>query len=171
MLYSFANASAVAEEMEQFDNMLKILLAANDEYQHLLKDDKFHANSQWFEEQDERIFSFKHKIIKWLKKAELKKEEVGFRSSKSLRSSNATSRSNIEDKAIGEKIKVAALIVESNFTEQKLKMEYEVKRLDMEEKIGKAQARAKVLDPRFWICPHLKVGKMQKEETQHVTIR
>ena len=34
---------------------------------------------------------------------------------------------------------------ESNFTEQKLKMEYEAKALEMEEKVAKAKVRAKVL--------------------------
>ena len=57
--------------------MLKLLTAVNDEYQHLLTQDKLLADSQWFEEQDERIFIFKHKIIKWLKEAELKKEKRG----------------------------------------------------------------------------------------------
>ena len=68
------------------------------------------------------------------------------RSSKSSSSRNASSRSSIQDKAIEEKIKVAELIAESNFTEQKLKIEYEAKRLEMEEKVAKSQARAKVLD-------------------------
>ena len=129
MLYSFTNASAVAEEVEKFNDMLKLLTAANDEYQHLLTEDELLADSQWFEEQDERIFSFKHMIIKWLKEAELNKEEVwsrkpvGSRSSKNRsnklsRSSNRSSGSSIKDKAIKEKIKVAELIAESNFTEQ-----------------------------------------------------
>ena len=91
MLYSFTNASAVAEEMEQFNDMLKLLTAVNDEYQHLLPEDELLADSQWFEEQDEGIFSVKHKIIKWLKKAELNKEEE--RSRKSVRSRSSKSRS------------------------------------------------------------------------------
>ena len=33
MLYSFRNASAVAEEMEQFNDMLKLLTKVNDECQ------------------------------------------------------------------------------------------------------------------------------------------
>ena len=51
--------------------MLNLLTVVNDEYQHLLTEDELLANCQWFEEQVERIFSFKHKIIKWLKEAEL----------------------------------------------------------------------------------------------------
>ena len=47
--------------------MLKLLAAANDEYQHLLTEDELLADSQPFEKQDERKFSFKSKILKWLK--------------------------------------------------------------------------------------------------------
>ena len=103
MLYSFTNASAVAEEMEQFNDMLKLFTAVNDKYQHLLTEDELLADSQWFEEQDEGIFSFKHKIIKCLKEAELNKEEersrksAGSRSGKSSRSINGSSRSSIKD--------------------------------------------------------------------------
>ena len=32
MFYSFTNASAVAEEIEPFNDMLKLLTTANDEY-------------------------------------------------------------------------------------------------------------------------------------------
>ena len=123
----------------------------------MLTEDELLADSQGFEEQDERISSFKHKIIKWLKEAETNKEEVGSRNSvgsrssesrcnKSSRCSNTSSRSSIKDKAIEENIKVAELIAESNFAEQKLKAEYEAKRLGTEEKVVKAQARAKVLN-------------------------
>ena len=73
-----------------------------------------------------------------MKETELNKDEVGSamsvgsrssksRNSKLSRSSNAPSRSSINNKAIEEKIKVAELIAESNLTDQKLKMEYKVK--------------------------------------------
>ena len=67
--------------MKQFNDMLKLLTAVNDEYQHLLIENELLADKQWFEEQDDRIFSFKPKIIKWMKEAELNKEEVGSRKS------------------------------------------------------------------------------------------
>ena len=53
MLYSVTNASAVAEEVEQFNDILKLLTAVNDEYQHLLTEDELLADSQWFEEMRE----------------------------------------------------------------------------------------------------------------------
>ena len=121
MLYSFTNASAVAEEMLQFNDILMLLTAVNDEYQHLLTEDELFADSQWFEKQDQTIFSFPHKTIKLFKEAELNKEEVrsrrsvGSRSSKSRcskpwRFSNVFSKSSIKNKAIEEKFKVAELI-------------------------------------------------------------
>ena len=67
------------------------------------------------------------------------------RSSKSSRSGNVSSRSSIKDKSIEEKIKVIELIVESSFNEQKLKIKYEAKRLEIE-KVAKTQARAKVVN-------------------------
>lgn len=117
-----------------------------------MTEDELLADNQWFEEQDGKIFIFKHKIVKWLKEAELNKEKMklmGSRSSKpwssnSSKSSNASYRSSIKDKAIEEKIKVAEFIAESNFAKQKSKMEYETKRLEIEEKIAKAKARANV---------------------------
>ena len=44
-LYLFANASAVAEEIEQFNDMLKLLTEANDEYQRMLKENKVFPDS------------------------------------------------------------------------------------------------------------------------------
>ena len=60
-----------------------------------------------------------------------------FRKSKSSRSINAFSKPSIKNKAIEEKIKVAQLIEESNFTEEKLKLECEAKKLEIEEKVAK----------------------------------
>ena len=68
------------------------------------------------------------------------------RRSKSSRSRNPSSRSSVKDRATEEKIRVAELIAESSFTEQKLKMEYKATRLEMEHKVAKVQARAKSLD-------------------------
>ena len=44
-LYSFANASAVAKEMEQINDTLKLLTEENDEYQHLLKENNVFPDS------------------------------------------------------------------------------------------------------------------------------
>ena len=107
------------------------------------------ANNQFLEEQNERIFTFKHNIINWLKEAELNKVELNlvvYRNSKCSSSSNASSLSSIKYNALEEKTKVAKPIAESNFIEQKLKMECEENRLEIEKKVAKSQARTRVLD-------------------------
>ena len=45
MLYSFTNVSSVVEEMEQFNDISKLLTAANDEYQRLVTEDELLADS------------------------------------------------------------------------------------------------------------------------------
>ena len=152
MTYSWVNASAVREEMDQFNDIVKLFISAHEEYQSLLGDEDCQADSRWFDEFDERVFSFKHKMIKWLKEADLNNEEVKSRKSSKSGSSRKSSRSgssrsskeSIQEKAIEEKLKVAELIAESKYAEQKMKMEYDQKKLEMEERVEKAKARAKV---------------------------
>ena len=149
MLHSFRNASMVSEKINQFSNFLKLLAAANCEYQQLLRKDEPMANNQFLDEQNERIITFKHNIINWLKEAGLNKVELNlvvYRNSKCSSSSNASSLSSIKYNALEEKTKVAKPIAESNFIEQKLKMECEENRLEIEKKVAKSQARTRVLD-------------------------
>ena len=61
MLYFFSNASAVAEEMEQFNDVLKLLTVVNDEYQHLLTEDELLKDSQWLEEL--KWFEVVHQVV------------------------------------------------------------------------------------------------------------
>ena len=61
MLYFFSNASAVAEEMEQFNDVLKLLRVVNDEYQHLLTEDELLKDSQWLEEL--KWFEVVHQVV------------------------------------------------------------------------------------------------------------
>lgn len=109
MLHSFRNASIVSEKINQFNNFLKLLAAANYEYQQLLRKDEPMANNQFLEEQNERIITFKHNIINWLKEAGLNKVELNlvvYRNSKCSSSSNASSLSSIKYNALEEKTKV-----------------------------------------------------------------
>ena len=73
--YSWVNATAIREEMDQFNNNIKLFMSAHEEYQCLLTDEEQAAESEWYDQLDE-VFSFKHKIVKWLKGAELNNEEV-----------------------------------------------------------------------------------------------
>ena len=51
----------------------------------------------------------------------------------------------MEEKAIKENIGLADVIAEANYADQKTKMEYDRKKLEIEERVAKAKARAKVL--------------------------
>ena len=68
MTYSWVNASAVREEMDQFNDTIKLFMSTHEEYQSLLTDEEQAANSEWYDQFD--VFSFNHKIVKWLKEAE-----------------------------------------------------------------------------------------------------
>ena len=80
MLYSSMNASAVREEMNQVDDMLKMWQMVHEEYHCmtniLLTDYEIQEESDSCEQFDEQIFTFKHTVIKWLKETEQKYEEV-----------------------------------------------------------------------------------------------
>ena len=39
----------------------------------MLEDDEKLADEEWFEEVDERLFTFKHKVYNWLKEGESKR--------------------------------------------------------------------------------------------------
>ena len=69
MTYSWVNATAIREEMDQFNDTIKLFMSTHEEYQSLLTDEEQAANSEWYDQFD--VFSFNHKIVKWLKEAEL----------------------------------------------------------------------------------------------------
>ena len=76
MTYSWVNATAIREEMDQFDDTIKLFISAHEEYQSLLTDEEQAADSEWYDQFDEKLFNFKHKMVKWLKESELNNEEV-----------------------------------------------------------------------------------------------
>ena len=137
-------------------------MSAHEEYQSLLTNEEQAADSEWYDQFDEKVFSFKHKMVNWLKEAELNNEEVKSRmsyksgSSRSCKSGSSKSSSksgnsrgskvSMEERAIEEKIRLAEVIAEANYADQKIKMEYDRKKLEIEEKVAKAKARAKVLN-------------------------
>ena len=51
----------------------------------------------------------------------------------------------MEERAIEENIRLAEVIAESNYADQKIKVEYDGKKLEMEKMVAKTKTRAKVL--------------------------
>ena len=156
MTYSWINATAIREEMDQFNDTIKLFMSAHEEYQSSLTDEEQVADSEWYDQFDE-VFSFKRKMVKWLKEAELNNEEVKSRmsyksgSSRSCKSGSSKSSSksgnsrgskvSMEERAIEENIRLAEVIAEANYADQKIKMEYDRKKLEIEERVAKAKAK------------------------------
>ena len=72
LLYSTTNYVAVKEELEQYSHIFKLLSTYHEEYCKLggADDQKHHMN--WFDDFDQDVFSFKHKIHNWLKESDNK---------------------------------------------------------------------------------------------------
>ena len=49
MAYSWVNATAIREEMDQFNDTIKLFMSAHEEYQSLLTDEEQAADSEWYD--------------------------------------------------------------------------------------------------------------------------
>ena len=56
------NVRAVSEEFKQYDDSLKLFAGIQDEYHGKLDDDQQKADDFWFDEVDQKIFTFKHSV-------------------------------------------------------------------------------------------------------------
>ena len=129
--------------MDQFNNTIKLLISTHGGNQSLLTNEEQAVDREWYDQFDENVFSFNYKMVKWSKKPELNYEEVKSRmsykagSSRSFKcgSSKSSSKSgnsrgskiSMEERAIEENIRLAEVIPEANYAEQKIKMEYDRK--------------------------------------------
>ena len=157
LMYSSKNQVAVEEEMAQFNFVFKKLQQVHQEYQSLLSEVEKVDEEDWFEEVDERVFAFKHKVHHWLKQVELEHENGSRSSSKSSKSKkssasrssgktkSSSSRSS-KDRAMEEKAKLAELMAEAEFLERRQQAENEAQKLKIEEKLAKAKAKSQVFE-------------------------
>ena len=70
LLLSNKNRIAVEEELAQFNYLFKMLLNIHEEYSQVLDDDERAGEDDWFDELDNRVFTFKRKTHNWLRSAE-----------------------------------------------------------------------------------------------------
>ena len=160
MLYSVRNSIAVQEELNQLDDIFKLVERINDRMKAV--DGRVNVDYKWFEQLYEMVFSFKHTINSWLKDAELERmvnhvlsrqgskkgsKASSSSSSRSLKTrSNSSGRSSIKDKAIKERMRTAKLKAKHLFMEKKGPAEYEAESIRMQEQVVKAEACVKVLE-------------------------
>ena len=145
MLYSVRNSTTVQEELNQLDGIFKLVEGINDRMKAV--DDKVNDNyDKWFEQLEEKVFSFKRTIHSQIKGVQLERmvnlvpstegsKASSLSSSRSLKTrSSSSGRSTIKDKAIRQGMKMA----EHLFMEKK--------RAADNVQVAKAEACAKVLE-------------------------
>ena len=128
LMYSSQNSITVKEELAQLNDMFKILVDIHEEFKQI---DKGYTNDIWFDNIDQKVFSFKQKKHNWLKEEE--KE-------------HRRDHSYTHEKAVEEKQRIVKLFAASCFMKKKRDAEYQAEALRMEEELTKARARAKVYD-------------------------
>ena len=109
---------------------------------------------------DERLFTFKHQVHNWLRDAEMEHANRSRRSSKkgskscssgsSRRTKTSSSGSNSSrssnERAVEEKAKLAELMTEAEFIQQRQLAENKAEQLRVQEKLAKAKARSQVYE-------------------------
>ena len=68
LFYSSKNKVAVEEELTQFNDILKLVVAVHEECKQYMEEEEINNSEEWLDELDEIIFNFKGKVHSWLKK-------------------------------------------------------------------------------------------------------
>ena len=136
LLYSATNHVSVKEELGQYSDIFK-LLSTYEEYCELVDADDQKHQANWFDDLDQDVFNFKHKIHNWLKESDNKSSRPSSRgSSRSKKSSGNTkssgsSKSSTQLKLLEEKTKTAELEAKARFMIEKQKAEQQAKMLQI----------------------------------------
>ena len=153
LFYSSKNKVAVEEELAQFNDILKLVVAVHEECKQYMEEEEINNSDEWFDEVDETIFNSKRKVHSWLKetnendRCSKASSKTKSHSSKSSRRSSKLSHSGgSKSDKIEEKVKLAELLAQEAFFEKSQEVENEAQRLRIEEKPAKARARAKILE-------------------------
>ena len=119
LLCSAGNQVAVREERDQYSDLFKLVTNHHEEYCKLLDVENQQHEERWFDDLDQDVFNFKHRVHSWLKEPAQKssrgsrcsssgKRSTSSRSSASNKSSGS-SRSSTKLKLLEEKARIAEL--------------------------------------------------------------
>ena len=67
VVYSYQNSITVKEEWAQLNDMFRMLVEIHEEQEEI---DEEYDDEMWFDDMDQKILSFKHKMHNWLKEGE-----------------------------------------------------------------------------------------------------
>ena len=65
LMYSYQNSITVKEELAQLNDTFTMLVDIHEEFEKIKKE---YTDDIWFDDIDQKLFSFKHKVHNWLKK-------------------------------------------------------------------------------------------------------
>ena len=91
LMYSYQNSITVKEELVQLNDMFKMVVGIHEEFEHI---DKEYTDNIWFDNIDQKVFCFKHKVYNWLKEEEKEQHKRDHSSGSSTRSSSSKSKSS-----------------------------------------------------------------------------
>ena len=158
LMYSAKNMVTVEEEIAQFEYIFKQLLLVHQEYHSLLDEEEKSSDEEWFEEVDEPLFTFEHQVHNRLRDAAMERANTSRQSSKKgikscssgssrktkTSSSDSNSSRSSKERAAEEKAKLAELIAEAEFLQQRQLAENKPEQFRVQEKLAKAEARSQV---------------------------
>ena len=168
LLYSGTNHVTVKEELGQYSEIFKLLLTYHEEYCEVVDADDQKDQANWFDDLEQDVFKFKHKIHNWLKESDNKSSRPSSRrSSRSKKSSGSTtssssSKSSTQLKLLEEKAKIADFEADLTFIMEKQKAEQQAKMLQIQGEVARAKARARVYED----YTHIKSRASTKDEEE-----
>ena len=117
----------------------------------MLDDDERAGKDDWFDELDNKVFTFKKKIHNWLRSAETERmsSKGSSRSSESRRSKSSRCSGMSQSsgaRELEEKVRIAELMAEAEYIEQRQYAENQPEMLKIQQEIAKSKARAEVYD-------------------------
>ena len=152
----------------------------------LLSEDLHKGEENWFEEVDEVVFTQKHKMYNWMREAENdnksnrssksskrssdRSSKKSSHSSKSKSSEGSSGKASLEQRALEGKLKIAELLAEASFTEEKHTAILNAEKLRQSEELAKVKARTQVLDKINKVNPdpaNVNMGAAKPDEKEN----
>ena len=152
MLFSTRNLVAVEEELAQFNDLFKMLLGIHEEYNALLEDEERAIDDDWFDDLDNRVFSFKRKTLNWVNSAHEEQQssrpssgssrnQRSIHSRRSSESKGSRSSKSSKEKEVEDRVKMAELLAEAQYVEQRQQIENQAEMLKIKQEIAKIKPR------------------------------